>query len=228
MPSDATYQIGMLANASAYVSDTIGGTGHLKVTVSPADVTVDFVRAFLPADTLTGVHRNGEVAFRYTVNKGTSGISASPIETVSVQVYPNPARDRVFIGLKDSTEKIHHQPVMKKNLILILVACHLPAFIYGQKFTEILGRPTGNSVTMSILFEASVKVYRGYGTSPGNYSLSTGYFNANKEVPFEGIFPGLIPDMKYHYRTRFRAAGTTGPFLAGPGRHFFFGEATGC
>ena len=106
MPSDATYQIGMLANAGAYVSDTIGGTGHLKVTVSPADVTVDFVRAFLPADTLNGVHRNGEVAFRYSVNQGTSGIYASPIETISIDVFPNPARDRLYIGLKDSTEKI--------------------------------------------------------------------------------------------------------------------------
>jgi hypothetical protein len=109
---------------------------------------------------------------------------------------------------------------MKKNLILILVACHLPAIIYGQKFTEILGRPTGNAVTLSILFDASVEGYWEYGTSAGNYTLSTGYFNANKEVPLEGIFPGLIPDMKYHYRTRYRAAGTSGAFLAGPEHTF--------
>ena len=72
---------------------------------------------------------------------------------------------------------------MKKNLLVFLIACHLPAFIFAQNFTEILGRPTGNSVTMSILFDSSVEVYWEYGTSPGNYSLSTGYFNASKDVP---------------------------------------------
>ena len=65
MAADSTYEIGMLANADSYVSDTVVGTGHLRVTVSPENVKVDFVRAYLPADTL-GAHKNGEVAFSYT------------------------------------------------------------------------------------------------------------------------------------------------------------------
>ncbi|MFM2360548.1 MAG: hypothetical protein RLY16_2541 [Bacteroidota bacterium] len=67
MAADSTYEIGMLANASAYLSDTIKGTGHLKVTVSPAYATIDFVRAYLPADTLSGLHHNREIAFSYNV-----------------------------------------------------------------------------------------------------------------------------------------------------------------
>ena len=67
MPSDSTYNIGMLANADAYLSDTLNGTGHLKVTVSPAYVRVDYIRAYLPADTVGGLHQNGEIAFTYYV-----------------------------------------------------------------------------------------------------------------------------------------------------------------
>ena len=46
MAADSTYQIGMLANASAYVSDTVDGTGHIRVIVSPSCLKVDYVKVF--------------------------------------------------------------------------------------------------------------------------------------------------------------------------------------
>lgn len=67
MPSDSTYQIGILANGAAYTSDVLGGTGHLRVTVSPSGVKVDFVQAYLPSDE-NGQQTNRKVAFSYTVN----------------------------------------------------------------------------------------------------------------------------------------------------------------
>lgn len=74
MAADSTYEIGKLANADAYTSDTFGGAGHIRVLVSPSCVKVDFVRAYLPADTITGVRLNGEVAFTYTIgNCSTTG-----------------------------------------------------------------------------------------------------------------------------------------------------------
>lgn len=66
MPSDSTYQIGKLANADAYVSDVVDGTGHLRVNVSPAGVKVDFVQAYLPRDE-NGSRKNRQVAFTYTI-----------------------------------------------------------------------------------------------------------------------------------------------------------------
>jgi hypothetical protein len=66
MPSDSTYQIGILANGAAYTSDVVGGTGHLRVNVTPAAITVDFVQAILPADEST-MGKNGKIAFTYTV-----------------------------------------------------------------------------------------------------------------------------------------------------------------
>jgi hypothetical protein len=66
MPSDSTYQIGILANGAAYTTDVVGGTGHLKVTVSPGGIKLDFVQAYLPDNTTGKTNRN--VAFTYTIN----------------------------------------------------------------------------------------------------------------------------------------------------------------
>lgn len=99
MPSDSTYEIGKLANAGAYTSDTLDGTGHIRVTVNAQCVKVDFVRAYLPQDTVSGVHHNGEVAFSYTV--GTcwpQAINNSSIE--NVKVFPNPVSD--FINIESN------------------------------------------------------------------------------------------------------------------------------
>ena len=97
MAADSTYQIGILANAGAYVSDTIAGTGHLRVTVSPNNVKVDFVRAYLPADTLSGAHKNGEVAFSYTVGGKDNTGENEVLETSDIKLYPNPASDYISI-----------------------------------------------------------------------------------------------------------------------------------
>jgi hypothetical protein len=67
MPSDSTYQIGILANGDSYTSDVVGGTGHLRVNVAPAGITVDFIQAYLPADE-NGTRKNGNVAFSYFVH----------------------------------------------------------------------------------------------------------------------------------------------------------------
>ena len=99
MPSDSSYEIGMLANADAYTSDTIVGAGHIRVKVNESCVTVDFVRTFLPRDTL-GVHKNGEIAFSYTIGTckidNTSNVSTTSFED-GLKVFPIPANDRIIV-----------------------------------------------------------------------------------------------------------------------------------
>ena len=100
MPCDSTYEIGMLANADAYVSNTLDGSGHLKVTVSPECVRVDYVRAYLPSDTLNGLHHNREVAFSYSIGDCPSaGINDERINEQLVSIYPNPANDFLTMSL---------------------------------------------------------------------------------------------------------------------------------
>ena len=103
MPSDSTYEIGMLANSSAYVSDTLGGSGHLKVTVAPEDVKVDFVRAYLPADEVSGTHHNREVAFSYSVGGSPETGMNESIDSRTINIYPNPAKDQLSVSLPEGT-----------------------------------------------------------------------------------------------------------------------------
>ena len=96
MPSDSTYEIGVMANADAYTDITLPGTGHIRVNVDGDCVTVDFVRAWLPADTLSGEHTNGEVAYSYTTGKCTSSSSNLSKES-GIKVFPNPADQKLFV-----------------------------------------------------------------------------------------------------------------------------------
>lgn len=93
MPSDSTYEIGVLANADAYQGVTLNGSGHLRVTVTPACVTVDYIRAYLPADTLNSTRRNREIAYSYTVGNCPTTSTTDIKRDDSVLIYPNPAND---------------------------------------------------------------------------------------------------------------------------------------
>lgn len=114
MAADSTYEIGKLANAGAYTADTLDGTGHIRVTVSSSCVTVDYIRAYLPADTLSGAHHNGEVAFSYTIGDcATTGIKEAN-ESNLVKVFPNPAKDKLTVVLPKDLE---HAQISLINMI---------------------------------------------------------------------------------------------------------------
>lgn len=100
MAADSTYEIGMLANADSYVSDTVDGTGHVRVSVTPECVKVDYVKAYLPADTIAGVHKNKEIGFTYTIGKCavTSELLNNQTNAVNIaNIYPNPVADNLSI-----------------------------------------------------------------------------------------------------------------------------------
>jgi hypothetical protein len=63
MPADQGY---MAYNADRYASGVKRpNSGHLRVTVSPEQVKVDYVRSFLPADE-TAANKTGDIAHSYT------------------------------------------------------------------------------------------------------------------------------------------------------------------
>lgn len=63
-PADPHY---MAYNENAYRTGVkLPNSGHVRVTVSAAEVKVDYVRAYLPQDE-TAAHKNGEVAYSYTI-----------------------------------------------------------------------------------------------------------------------------------------------------------------
>lgn len=125
----------------------------------------------------------------------------------------------------------------KINLLLLfvlLLSCkkHDDAIIPDPaqntgKFTEILGRPTSSSVTMSILFDQETEVYWEYSISMGEYSNKTATTVAVKDSPLEVDFVNLLTNTKYYYRTRYRIKGTSSPFLSGPEHSFHTQRSVG-
>lgn len=69
-PADPTYTA---FNRDAYKSGVVlPNSGHLRVTVGPEAVRVDYVRAFLPADETSG-RTNAAVASSYLIQRKTTG-----------------------------------------------------------------------------------------------------------------------------------------------------------
>jgi hypothetical protein len=86
--------------------------------------------------------------------------------------------------------------------------------------TEILGRPTNSSITVSILFDQQTDVYWELGTSTGTYNVKTETFSALKDTPLEADFSNLVSNTRYYYRTRYRLGGTSSSFKSGPEHSF--------
>ena len=139
MPSDSTYEIGMLANADAYTADTLDGSGHIRVTVSPSCVTVDYIRAYLPMDTVSGVHHNREVAFSYTIGTCLPEGIKTENKNTSVEVYPNPAANNLNIVFPEGIEDMDNihinlinamgQTVLQSTSLLLDIS-HVPNGLY--------------------------------------------------------------------------------------------------
>jgi hypothetical protein len=63
-----TYDLGFATNQTDYAgADMVANSGHLRVTVAPSAVTVDYVRSFNPGD-----GPNGDVAYSYQINATAS------------------------------------------------------------------------------------------------------------------------------------------------------------
>ncbi len=97
----------------------------------------------------------------------------------------------------------------------------------GKGYSEILGRPSNSTVTMSILFDQPSEVYWEYGTTSGTYNLKTATGLTIKDTPLEYDFTNLAPNTKYYYRTCSRLSGETASFLAGPEHTFQTQRAPG-
>jgi hypothetical protein len=96
-----------------------------------------------------------------------------------------------------------------------------------KNYTEILGRPTSSSVTMSILFDQNTEVYWEYGTVPGVYNKTSPAFQAAANTPVEVDFENLMANTRYYYRTRYRSSGVNSEFAAGEIHSFYTQRASG-
>ena len=102
MAADSTYTSGMNMFSYAYTLDTLKGSGHLKVTVSPSCINVKYIRAYLPADTLNGIQKNGETAFTYTIGNCILPPTVNTVLNDNVKIFPNPSQDHITISFSNT------------------------------------------------------------------------------------------------------------------------------
>ena len=116
MPSDSTYTIGQLANADAYVSDTLSGSGHLTVSVSSDCIQVDYVRAYLPADTF-GVHKNQEIAFTYKIGTCQQMGIVNQVVQPNIKVFPIPANTLLQVYSNETIQFLELKNLLGQTLL---------------------------------------------------------------------------------------------------------------
>jgi len=99
---------------------------------------------------------------------------------------------------------------------------------YGpaRELSLILGRPTGNSTALSVLWSSDVEAYVEFGTKPGAYAEKTPAAKVEAGVPMEFTLAPLRPNTRYVYRLRSRAADRP-EFDAGPEHTFHTQRAPG-
>jgi len=149
MPSDSTYEIGVLANADAYTDVTMRGTGHLRISISDAGAVVDFVSALMPKDEVDG-KKNGEILYSYTVKPRAVSVNDDVASGSAVAVAPNPAHDVINVlapstaALEVVITNVLGQVVARSGLTTIDVS-QLPHGLYDV-MTRLNGQETRQTI----------------------------------------------------------------------------------
>lgn len=90
------------------------------------------------------------------------------------------------------------------SLLLFVILSYFHAHSQTLKRSEIIGRPTANSIDVSILFADSAEIRIEYGIASGQYNLQTSWqvFAGNTLAIISII--GLQPNTAYFYRVNYR------------------------
>ncbi len=94
-------------------------------------------------------------------------------------------------------------------VIALLVGFQLSEVLIAQSFTgsELLGRPTDNSVTVNVTANTAYWVYFEFGTVSGTYPDQTAIASAVADEPITVLIDGLTANTRYYYRMRYNDDG---------------------
>jgi len=92
---------------------------------------------------------------------------------------------------------------MFRKTILLILLCLV---CYSAKSQNIiLGRPTDNSITISILFGETSEFIIEYGTSTGVYQYNSINYQADANIPNEIDLTSLSDNTRYFYRVKYKS-----------------------
>jgi hypothetical protein len=96
----------------------------------------------------------------------------------------------------------------------------------GSDYSLVLGRPSGNSMTMNLLFAKAAVLYIEYGESTGIYTSKSLVATAEAGKPSETALSNLKGNSAYFYRVRYHFSESS-EFLAGPEYSFRTSRTSG-
>ena len=115
MPSDASYGYGsfqLYHETDPYTIRVLPNSGHLRVTVSPSQATVDYIRAFL-----SGAGTNAQVAYTYSMSPATSTDGTPPaISSVSAAAGSGGTATVTWATDEDSDSRVAYGPSVSLGL----------------------------------------------------------------------------------------------------------------
>jgi hypothetical protein len=103
---------------------------------------------------------------------------------------------------------------------------NLPFEVPSHPIDMILGRPTNNSITVSVLAYQDTEAYIEYGLAPDSFSSQTVPVNLTANAPMEILVDGLRANTAYVYRVRYRS-GNASDFSTTDPETFFTQRAAG-
>ena len=99
--------------------------------------------------------------------------------------------------------------IITRVVLIMLCAVVFAGHAEAQQFSGsiVLGRPTGHSITVSVLASNDLQMVLEYGLSSGAYSNQTAVTNLTANQPLEFELSGLQADTLYYYRLQYKGAG---------------------
>jgi hypothetical protein len=85
----------------------------------------------------------------------------------------------------------------------------IPQLLQQHAGSTILGRPTGESVTLNVIAPKGMETYVDYGTASGVYSQKTGVSQSLSGDPIEIVLNNLSPNTEYYYRVNIKQSGAS-------------------
>ena len=228
-PSDPRPGPHRSAEEYGYKSGVIlASSGHMRITVSSAGIRAEYVRSALGTAQRKAAS-NGDIAYSYTVFGPNSATRDSTPQTpaslpASSRQDASKAGGNQHAGQRTSPRNAgvggQGRGRDESNM-------PLPADVAEQKrLSIVLGRPTGNSITLNVLSADGGDAYVEYGRKAAAAMQKTDLFPLASESPAEIRLEGLAPDSEWQYRLCFRKSGSD-RFIAGPANSFFTQRAPG-
>jgi hypothetical protein len=150
---------------------------------------------------------------RVTVSLPTLSPTVSPSSSTATAEPTSPPKQR---GNPQKTPRAAENPSKDQGSN---ASQNLSQEVPAHPIDVILGRPTQNSITLSILAYQDFEGYVEYGQSPENYPSQTPLTAFQANQPVDVVVNALLANTAYTYRIRYRAE-KSGDFSATDGQTF--------